>query len=178
VIADNLRATVGQAQRYLFVALSSAALFAALTLPNPSPGELVKWQLLGVPLSITPPLVLIVLYFIYIGSFYLADNMLIHVGDLADRLADKEEVRAILSYPTVLTASPVGRTASILLPAALVVFGLIRLYLQGIYHLHGAVWWFVSIFAGQLGPALLIHVQRFIVPNLYPERKPRGARKA
>ena len=136
LIAENLKATIGQAQRYALLALSNAVLFAVLTLPDPSSGDIIKWQLLGVPLNIAPPLALIVLYFVYIGSCILADNMLIHVGDLVDKLGNKEEARAVLSYPTILTVSPLGRFFGTLLLAALVVFGLAKIHWQGVYQLY------------------------------------------
>jgi hypothetical protein len=171
LIAENLKATIGQAQRYALVALSSAVLFAVLTLPNPSSGDMIKWQLLGVPLNVAPPLALIGLYIVYVGSCVLADNMLIHVGDLVDKLGDKEEARAVLSYPTILTVSPLGRFFGTLLPTALVVFGLVKVHLQGVYQLYQPVWWFLYGFTALMGLAVYIHVQRFVVPNLYPERK-------
>ena len=170
LISENLRATIGQAQRYLLIALSSAVVFAALSLPNPLSGGVVKWELLGIPLNISPPLALIVLYSVYIGSCILADNMLIHVGDLVDRLGDKEQARAILSYPTVLTVSPIGRFFGTVLPAALVIFGLAKVHFQGVYQLPLVVWW-CAYGLSLMGVVVYSRVCRFVMPNLYPEKK-------
>ncbi len=131
-ISENLKATIKQAERYTLVALSSAVVFAALSLPNPKAGD-VKWELLGVPLTVTPPLALVVLYLVYVGSCLLADNMIIHVRDLAAKVATKEQVRAILSCPTILTVSPIGRLFGTVVPAALVIFGLVKVHFQGVY---------------------------------------------
>ncbi len=38
-ISENLKATIKQAERYTLVALSSAVVFAALSLPNPKAGD-------------------------------------------------------------------------------------------------------------------------------------------
>jgi hypothetical protein len=170
LIAENLKATIGQAQRYTLVALWSAVIFVVLTLPNPSSGNMINWQLLGVPLSIPPPLALIALYFVYIGSCILADNMLIHVGDLVDKLGDIEQARAVLSYPTILTVSPLGRFFGAVLPAVLVIFGLAKIHVQGVYQLHPVVWWF-AYGLSLMGVVVYARVQRFVVPNLYPERR-------
>lgn len=170
LIAENLKATVGQAQRYTLVALSSAALFAVLTLPSPSAGD-VKWQLLGVPVAIAPPLALVVLYLAYLGSCLLADNMLLHVRDLADKLGDLEQTRAVLSYPTALTVSPVGRFCATVLPAVLVILGLGKIHWQSMYQLHPVAWFFAYTVAGATGLSLYSRAQRCLKPNLYPERQ-------
>ncbi len=169
-ISENLRDTIKQAERYTLLALSSAVVFAALSLPNPGAGDVVNWKLLGVPLPVAPQLALVVLYFVYVGSCLLAENMLIHVRDLADRLEDREEVRAILSCPTILTVSPIGRLFGTVLPAALVVFGLIKVHLQGVYELPSWAWWVGYGFAFS-GALVYLRVRRFVVPNLYAERE-------
>jgi hypothetical protein len=171
-ISENLKTTIQQAERYTLVALSTAVVFVALSLPNPKVGDVLKWELLGVPLSVAPPLALVVLYFVYVGSCLLADNMLFHVRDLSDKFEDKEEVRAILSYPTILTVSPIGRLFETVLPAALVIFGLIKAHSQGVYQLHFVAWWLAYGFALS-GVLVYCRVKMFVVPNLYPERRNR-----
>lgn len=169
-ISENLKDTIKQAERYTLLALSSAVVFAALTLPNPKEGDVVNWELLGVPLPIAPQLALIVLYLVYVGSCLLADNMLIHVRDLSDKIKNKELVPAILSYPTILTVSPIGRLLGTVLPAILVVFGLMKTHFQGVYKLPSPVWWFAYGFA-LIGIMVYLRVRRFVLPNLYPEKK-------
>jgi hypothetical protein len=164
-MSDNLKVTVEKAERYTLVALASAVLFAALSLPDPKIGDPVKWQLWGVPLVVAPPLALVILYVLYFGSCLLADNMLLHVRDLAARLEDKEHVRVVLSYPSILTVSPIGRLFGTILPAALIIFGLIKSQLQGVYQLHYLAWWFAYGFALS-GVLVYLRVQMIVVPNL------------
>jgi hypothetical protein len=173
-ISENLEDTIKEAERYTLVALSSAVVFAALSLPNPKAGTVLEWELFGVPLTVAPQLTLIVLYLVYVGSCLLADNMLIHVRDLATKLADKEQVSAILSYPTILTVSPIGRLFGTILPAALVIFGLVKIHLQEVYQLPLAAWWFAYGFALSSGVVVYLRVWRFVVPNLCPEKKKDG----
>jgi len=175
LISENLKDSIKQADRYTLLALSSAVVFAALSLPNPDPeaGAVLNWTLLGVPLTATPQLALVILYLVYVGSCLLADNMLIHVRDLADKIEDKEQVRAILSCPTILTVSPIGRLFGTMLPAALIVFGLIKVHLQGVYQIPLVAWWFAYGFALS-GALVYLRVRMFVVPNLYPEKKRDG----
>ena len=169
-VSENLKATINQAERYTLVALSSAVVFAALSLPNPKAGDPLELELFGVPLTVAPQLALVLLYLVYFGSCFLADNMLIHVRDLSAKLGDKEQVSAILSCPTILTVSPLGRLFGTVLPAALVVFGLAKVHSQGVYQLPLVAWLAAYAFA-PLGVLVYVRVWQFVVPNLYRERK-------
>lgn len=168
-IAQNLKDTIKQAERYVLLTMSSALLFAALALPNPSGGSEIKWSLFDVPVFVPPWLAMIVLYFLYLGFWFMADNMMVHVRDLASKFEDKEEVRAVLSCPTILTVSPLGRFIVSVTPPALIGFALIKVYIQGIFQL--PFWVFLLAFGFGIGSSLIyLRIQKFVVPYIYPER--------
>jgi hypothetical protein len=166
-LSENLKATLEKAERYVLVALSSAAAFAVLSLPEAqtgAPGEGVKWTLLGFSLNFDPRLALLMLYVLYVFSCVFADNMLLHVRDLAERLNDPREVRSVLSHPTILTVSPIGRFVVTVIPAALVCLGLAKSHFTGAFELPWPVWWVAYGFGGFLGLGVYIRVSQCIAP--------------
>lgn len=164
-VAENLKATIEKAERYVLVALSSASVFAVLSFAKVKGGDVVRWELLGFPLDFSPPLALVVLYFLYFFSCLLADNMLLHIRDLAAKLDDKNQVSDILGYPSILTVSPIASFLGTVAPAALVIVGLAKTHAQGVYPLHYVVWCFAYGF-GLSGLLVYLRVYKIIVPHL------------
>ena len=168
-ISENLKATLEKAERYVLVGLSSAVAFAVLSLPEAQtggPGEGVKWTLLGFSLNFDPRLALLMLYVLYFFSCLFADNMLLHVEDLVQRLNDSVEVRAILTYPTILTVSPIGQFVVTVIPAVLICLGLAKSHYSGIFELPQFVWWVAYGFGGLLGVEVYVRVRQCIAPHL------------
>lgn len=170
ILSENLKDTIKYAERYVLFALACSIGFFVLSLPKPVGNQLVNWNLLGVPLSISPQLALIFLYLMNICAGLLANNMLIHVRDLVEQINDKEHVKAILSYPTVLTVSPTIRSGSTLLNTVFIVLGLIKIYMEGAYQLPNAVWWIGYGFS-LVGVSNYFTILRFVKPYIYPEKK-------
>ncbi len=151
-LSTNLEKTLEKAERFAITALFSALLFSALSLPKATVSGSVIWTLLGLPVKLDPRLALLILYALYVFSCFLADNMLLHARDLALRVKDPAEVGNILTYPTLLTASPFGHFAVTWLPGVLVCFGVVMCYYNGGFP--GTpllVWWLLGMFGGLLG---------------------------
>jgi hypothetical protein len=162
-IADSLKATIEKAERYVLLGLSSAAVFLALSLAEPKSGDVVEWELLGFPLSIEPPLALVLLYLLYVFSGILADNLFIHARNLAEKL-DVVKTGIVLSHPSILTVSPIFSFVGTVVPGVLVTIGI--WLIQGDYSLHSMVWWILSGYALVFSIFLYLHFWRYIRPYL------------
>jgi hypothetical protein len=170
-LSENLKATLEKAERYVLVTLSSSVAFAVLSLPKANTGassEAVKWTLLGFSLDFDPRLALLILYMLYFFSCIFADNMLLHVKDLAKRLkkVDPGEVHAVMTHPTILTVSPIGQFVVTVIPAVLVCLGLARSHFTGTFALPGPVWWTGYGFGGLLGLGVYARVWQCVAPYL------------
>lgn len=181
ILIENLKETIKKAERYNIISLTSSIAFVILTLPNKvndsfEPSGLmhqeasnIEWTLFGIPLSISPQLALIVFYILFVSSGFLASNLYIHISDLANKISNSEKVREILSYPTVLTVSPLGRFVCTILPSAFIIVGLIKINIQKTYDIHWIVWIFAYGFS-LTGIKIYSQLKKYVVPNLFPER--------
>lgn len=168
-LSENLKATLEKAERYILVALFSAVVFAVLSLPEAqtgAPGEGVKWTLLGFSLNFDPRLALLILYAVFFFSCLFADNMLLHIRDLAKRLNNPIEVRAVLTHPTILTVSPIGQFVVTVIPSVLICLGLTKSLNSGGFQLPWFVWWVAYGFGGFLGVLVYARVLQCIAPHL------------
>lgn len=164
--AENLKAAIEKAEHYVLVASSSAVVFCVLSFARIRIGDVVKWQLLGFPMDFSPPLALVVLYLLYIFSCILADNMLLHIRDLIERLGDKDQASDILGYPSILTVSPLAIYLATIMPGPLVMIGIWNLATQGIYTLHYSIWYFAGGFGGVLSLVIYFKVHKIIKPHV------------
>lgn len=180
-ISENLKITLEKAERYTLLALTSAVAFAVLSLParTGTPSE-VKWSLLGFELDFDPRLALLMMYGLYAFSCLFADNMLLHVQDLATR-NEPTEVREMLMYPTILTVSPIGQLAVTVIPGILICFGLWRSYVGGVFNMPWIAWWFAFGYGGVAGLEVYARVRLCIdktlrdLPAVRSDKTPTGA---
>ncbi len=173
LLVASIKSTIDKADTYALTMLASSIAFAILCFPEAQKGQAdqpVKWQLLGFPLNFQPPLALIVLYCIFFVSSMLTDNMLLHIGNLVRRINDQRLVSGVLTHPSVLTVSPIGRFLVTVVPGLFVLVGLWRLWSKGQYRLPGTVWFSLAGFA-LLGSVfvylrVLTNIQRFQLPPI------------
>lgn len=169
---DYMKATIDKAERYVLLGLSSAAIFLALSLAEPKPGAVVKWELLGFPLSVEPPLALVVLYLVYVFSSVLADNMILHARDIA-RLSQGEKTESLFGHPSILTVSPIGSGMSTVVPGAIIAGGIFNI--RGDYSLPPMMAWCLAGFAFILGIA--VFSRTLMIMSLLEPKKAKGEDK-
>jgi hypothetical protein len=169
-LVASLKATLDKAERYALTSLASSVAFAILSFPEAVttlPGQPVKWQLLGFPLDFQPVLALVVLYCIYIISCVLADNLLIHVGEITGTINNRALVAEVLTHPTVLTVSPIACILATAFTSVLVIAGLLRIWWCGDYGLPTLALVLAGAFA--LGRVIVfVRVRQHITPQQNP----------
>ncbi len=178
---ENLKTTIERIDRYMLLGCSSAIVFCAYSLPNARhtvPGDIVNWQLLGFSLQFAPSFALVALYLLYCFSCLMMDNMLLHVRDLARALRReagsnvvaqarvKSEIAATLSHPTAVTVSPIGQIACTIVPALLIVCGLVTSASSGSYRFPPLYWVPVGAIVVVLGAWNCFRVQQCLRPHL------------
>jgi len=125
--AENLKETLRQFQRYLVWGIGSALSYYILSSINPGSTN-VNVPLPGAFVSVTTDFAKT----IALAIFWIAGAMANYEHERAQRIvvslgSNRKLVRAILTFPSLATEIyPVVRVAAVIIPAALVVFGLIN----------------------------------------------------
>jgi hypothetical protein len=122
MMEDYLKGTIEKAEKYVLLGMASAVIFFTLSLAEPQPGEIVEWRLLGFPINIAPPLALIASFLAYQFFVVVVYSFILHARDLTSQ-SNREPKELGFKYPTILTISPLGSAATMLVPGILVGLG-------------------------------------------------------
>ena len=119
---DYLKETVEKAEKYALLGLASAVIFFTLSWIEPQPGDVVEWKLLGFPIDIEPQLALIASILAYLFFVNVVFCFILHAKDLTNQ-TDEESGERGYKYPTILTVSPQGSAATMLIPGIMIGIG-------------------------------------------------------
>ncbi len=159
-VADNLKETIKKIERFVWFAFISATVFFVLSLTKLDVVELELW---GFPLRLGQPLALAALYLVYVFSCLVADNLIRHFRDLANKL-DSDQIAAVFGTPSLLIVSPIVRFAGTVIPGILIGTGVWNV--QKFYPMHYIVWWFAFGFGLILSILVYVLVSMIIAPYL------------
>jgi hypothetical protein len=124
---EYLKETIEKAEKYALLGLASAVIFFTLSWVEPQPGDIVEWKLLGFPIDVEPQLALIASFLAYQFFINVVYCFILHARDLT-KSTNPETGERGFKYPTLLTVSPQGSAATMLIPGILIGIGCYKVY--------------------------------------------------